>query len=80
MDSARNYWVQIAWVVLFLLFAVNAASAGAPSPGDLKKLRLAHIDPPIKAPEFRLMDLNGRRLALHEFRGKGVLLYFWASW
>jgi peroxiredoxin len=59
---------------------MSAASAAGPAPADLKKLRLAHIDPPIKAPEFRLMDLNRQEVSLSEFGGKGILVYFWASW
>ncbi len=32
------------------------------------------------APEFALTDLNHKRLDLHAFRGKVVLLDFWATW
>lgn len=33
-----------------------------------------------RAPEFSLKDLNGRQVALSSFRGKVVLLAFWATW
>jgi len=33
-----------------------------------------------KAPEFARKDLNGARLDLKSFRGKIVLLNFWATW
>ena len=33
-----------------------------------------------KAPEFVRKDLNGNNLALRSFRGKVVLLNFWATW
>jgi len=33
-----------------------------------------------KAPEFTRTDLNGRTLDLTSFRGKVVLLDFWATW
>jgi thiol-disulfide isomerase/thioredoxin len=33
-----------------------------------------------KAPEFARQDLNGRALDLESFRGKVVLLNFWATW
>jgi thiol-disulfide isomerase/thioredoxin len=33
-----------------------------------------------EAPNFRLPDLNGREISLDQFRGKLVLLDFWASW
>jgi thiol-disulfide isomerase/thioredoxin len=32
------------------------------------------------APDFSLTDLNGRPLALSAYRGKVVLLDFWATW
>lgn len=31
------------------------------------------------APEFTMKDINGKSLSLSDFRGKYVLLYFWAS-
>lgn len=32
------------------------------------------------APDFRLNNLQGESVALSEFRGKKVLLHFWATW
>jgi peroxiredoxin len=32
------------------------------------------------APDFRLPDVNGREVSLSSFRGKYVLVDFWASW
>lgn len=32
------------------------------------------------APDFSLADLNGQTLSLAQFRGKVVLLNFWATW
>ncbi len=32
------------------------------------------------APPFRLMDLQGKSVALSDFRGQVVLLNFWATW
>jgi len=32
------------------------------------------------APDFRLRAFDGRMLALSDFRGKAVVLNFWASW
>ena len=33
-----------------------------------------------QAPDFSLTDLNGQKLTLSQFKGKVVLLDFWASW
>ncbi len=32
------------------------------------------------APAFTYLDLDGRRVSLSDYRGRVVLLYFWASW
>jgi thiol-disulfide isomerase/thioredoxin len=32
------------------------------------------------APDFTASDINGQMISLHDFRGKFVLLDFWASW
>lgn len=32
------------------------------------------------APDFQLQDLDGQSVALSDFRGKPVLLNFWATW
>lgn len=34
----------------------------------------------LKAPDFKLPDMNGKLHALADFRGKKVLLLTWASW
>jgi peroxiredoxin len=33
-----------------------------------------------KAPNFVLTDLNGNRVELEDYRGKGVFLNFWGTW
>ena len=33
-----------------------------------------------QAPEFKLQDLNGKTVKLSDFKGKPVLLDFWATW
>jgi len=32
------------------------------------------------APDFSLLDLNGRRFSLAQFRGQPVVINFWATW
>ena len=37
------------------------------------------LGPPI-APDFRLPDLEGEMWELSQFRGRPVMLFFWATW
>jgi peroxiredoxin len=68
------------WLTLILLLAVCAGvyllarhhqratvSGVGPRPGQM-------------APQFSLPDLDGRQLNLADYRGKVVLLNFWATW
>lgn len=43
----------------------------------VKTLRPSH---PYPAPDFTLRELNGSSVRLSSFRGKGVVLNFWATW
>lgn len=54
---------------LFLLFAVLM----------LSRTVLA-IEPGEPAPEFELLDAQGKTVRLSDYRGKTVYLDFWASW
>jgi thiol-disulfide isomerase/thioredoxin len=39
-----------------------------------------HLAHPYPAPGFELRDLKGNQVSLSEFRGKAVVLNFWATW
>ena len=38
------------------------------------------LKPGTPAPDFKLNDINGKSVKLKKFRGKDVVLVFWASW
>jgi thiol-disulfide isomerase/thioredoxin len=42
--------------------------------------QFAALVPPIPAPDFTLDDMDAKAHSLHEYRGKVVLINFWATW
>jgi len=53
--------------LLLLTALVDQAVAGLPSPGTL-------------APDFALRATSGKNLRLSEYRGRVVMINFWATW
>ena len=33
-----------------------------------------------QAPDFNVMDINGQNLSLNDYKGKNVMIIFWATW
>lgn len=56
--------------VMVLALVALATGCGAPDPGT----------PGPPAPEFHLERLDGGELSLEDFRGKTLVLDFWATW
>jgi cytochrome oxidase Cu insertion factor (SCO1/SenC/PrrC family) len=63
-----------------LLTGARAVLAGPPPAEELKNLNLAAFSSPVKAPDFVLRNLQGKEVHLDIYRGKPLLLYFWATW
>jgi len=80
----RSTTLQTLTVVLSLLAFVftgsRAAVAGPPTAEELRNLQLLAFSPPVKAPDFVLRNLQGKEVRLDMYRGKPLLLYFWATW
>jgi thiol-disulfide isomerase/thioredoxin len=64
--------IVVAIVVAFGIYVGyhNARRNGAPAAGHLTR----------SAPDFSLESLDGKTTRLSDFRGKAVLLNFWATW
>jgi thiol-disulfide isomerase/thioredoxin len=54
------------------------------SPAVVAEDSLSHsfapVDPPRNAPDFSLPDMDGELHTLQDYRGKVVLINFWATW
>jgi cytochrome oxidase Cu insertion factor (SCO1/SenC/PrrC family) len=66
--------------VLALAGLLAAATARGEGPDLWQALELARPTTRLQAPRFTLPDLAGRPVSLEAFRGRVVLLYFWATW
>lgn len=53
-------------------------SLGRPSPTTIIVERNPLLDQP--APEFQLATVDGEQVALSDYRGRPVIINFWASW
>ena len=61
--------------LLLLMFLATAAAAE-----DELSYSFARIDPPQSVPDFSLPDMDGELHTLSDYRGKVVLINFWATW
>lgn len=70
-------------LMVCLLFAVSfvGLSAQTHDETDLDlKYAVDMLKPGTPAPDFTLNDIDGRQVKLSDFKGKTVVLQFWASW
>ncbi|MGS2777744.1 peroxiredoxin family protein [Robertmurraya sp. GLU-23] len=62
------------FLLSFMTFTLPHSMAKA-APDNLPGLRVGE-----KAPDFELMTLDGKTVKLSDYRGKKVILNFWATW
>ncbi len=71
--------LQVPTLIGILFFVLLSFAVPAQSGGWFEK-RVAPANVGEQAPEFSLPDIEGEEVELSRFRGKFVLLGFWASW
>lgn len=59
---------------------VKEIPAGNNSAPAVNKETTSTVDNSNKAPDFTLTDTDGKTISLSEFRGKVVIIDFWATW
>lgn len=69
-----------ALLLSFMLLGLAAATAQAEIPQPPLGHQLQPVDPPIPAPDFTLPDMDDNKHSLADYRGKVVMLNFWATW
>lgn len=78
MKPGRRYFLLFPFFLFLLSVATSHSDQGT---GDyLEKMGVSRMKEIIDAPHFILPDLNGRKRSLGEFKGKFVMLNFWATW
>jgi cytochrome oxidase Cu insertion factor (SCO1/SenC/PrrC family) len=75
---SRRSSVRAVALAAFLIVAL--ARPAAPASPDFSSLALQPYAPAKAAPEFALPDLAGTTRTLAEFKGRVLLLFFWATW
>jgi cytochrome oxidase Cu insertion factor (SCO1/SenC/PrrC family) len=67
-------------VIAAALWATVAAAQPAAAPSAWEKMGVQGYESPKPAPTFALPALDGRSVRLEDYRGKALLLFFWATW
>ena len=66
--------------MLVVTVAVALVATAAVAAPDFAAMKVQPYEPPKAAPEFSLPDLEGKTVRLEDYRGKTLLLFFWATW
>ena len=70
-------WIAVMAALLLPILLPLPAAAHTP---DLHQFNLVAFGRPLPAPDFVLTTPSGAAVSLKQFRGKVVLLNFWATW
>jgi cytochrome oxidase Cu insertion factor (SCO1/SenC/PrrC family) len=73
----RGTWALV--LLLAVLILAPSAVANARIDALLAGLQIVPLEP-TRPPAFSGRDLTGAPITLAQFRGRPVLLYFWATW
>lgn len=63
-----------------LVAALMFAEPGNTAPNTISAIEAATPTASSKAPDFKLQTIDGKQLRLSDYKGKAVILNFWATW
>lgn len=67
--------------IIILVFSILLWSGLSPAAHDpLSYMGVIRPQTRVEPPDFTLMNLEGKQISLAEFKGKVILLNFWATW
>ncbi|MFQ5442749.1 MAG: peroxiredoxin family protein [Thermodesulfobacteriota bacterium] len=72
-----RYRTKAVFILAFLFFVTGGLASGA---DPFTELGVTSPRVRVEAPAFTLKDLSGNTASLEDFKGKIVLLNFWATW
>ena len=67
-------------VIAAALWATVGGAQPAAAPSAWEKRGVQVYESPKPAPAFALPALDGRTVRLEDYRGKALLVFFWATW
>jgi peroxiredoxin len=69
-----------ALLILIAVAIVSTINNDKDKPSSNKAEAAGGLEIGVKAPDFELVTLEGKKVKLSDYRGKKVLLNFWATW
>lgn len=73
LDELRKLFLVI--IPLILVFSFTSCTKKEGEEAEIKFAKTGSI-----APEFTLKDINDKNVSLSDYRGKVILIEFWATW
>jgi thiol-disulfide isomerase/thioredoxin len=76
LQTVKPYKLISVLLCCLMMISAQAAERQQPKLGHT----LTALSRPVPAPDFTLQDIDGKKFSLKGYRGKVVLLNFWATW